>query len=93
METKPLIPTEQLEINLLKAPVLFRRMREHGTRSEQYLLQIPRDLLDESTDTRTNKRFKLRLGFAENKRVVVVFLDEFIFPENKQKKGSDLFGK
>jgi len=66
-------------------------MREHGTRSEQFLLQIPTDLLDQQIDTNTNKKFRVQLGFMQNKkRVIVVHLDEFIFPEQKPRKESDL---
>lgn len=93
MQPSEIIPTEKVELSLIKAPVLYRRMREHGTRSEQFLLQIPTDLLDQQTDTNTNKKFRVQLGVMENKkRVVVVFLDDFIFPTKKPKE-SDLYGK
>lgn len=82
METKKeLLPTEELNLNLIKGLVLHRRMREHGTRSEQYLVQVPADLLDQTQDVNTQKRFKLQFGYTqEGKRVIVLFLDEFIFP-------------
>jgi hypothetical protein len=73
-----LIPTETEQVALVKGLTFYRRLREHGTRTEQFLLQLPKDLLDPNTDTRTSKRFKINLGYnSKQQRVIVVNLDEF----------------
>jgi len=41
-----LIPTETEQVALVKGLTFYRRLREHGTRTEQFLLQLPKDLLD-----------------------------------------------
>jgi|GEM_PF-2814465 len=82
MQTKTInFPAIKTEIELLPCLTLYRRLREHGTRSEQFLIQLPTDLLNPSTDINTPKKFKIQLGRTKTgKRIIVVNLDEFIFP-------------
>lgn len=71
--------SEQKQLHILKAPKLYRRLREHGVNSRHYLLNLPNDLLDLETDTLRGKRFPVQLGYdEEGKRYLVVALDSFI---------------
>jgi hypothetical protein len=73
-----IIPLETEQVQLVKGLTFFRRLREHGTRTEQYLLQLPKDLLDQTSDTRTDKRFKINLGFNSKKeRIILINLDNW----------------
>ena len=86
-ENQPVLPTEQKTINLLKGLTFYRRLRRHGTKVEQFILALPVDVLDINTDTGTAKKFQIKYGFDETgKRVVVVSLDEFIYPDCKSKE-------
>jgi hypothetical protein len=86
-ETKQIIPTETKTIQLVQGLNFFRRLRQHGTRSEQFIVQLPTDCLDIHTDTGTNKRFRIRFGYENDKRIIVVYLDDFVFPNFKQMGG------